>query len=325
MRRCFALALAANLCCCAGSQSALSPHGDEAGRIALLSWILFGGAALILLIVIAALWLALRGSARARRALAGERSVWAGGFVFPVATLTVLLGYGIWLMRETGGQAGGSALEIRVTGEQWWWRISYRGPDGEALADANQIRVPVGRDIDIALESADVIHSFWVPSLGGKTDMIPGRRNRLRLKAERPGIYRGQCAEYCGGPHALMAFEVVAMPADAFDAWLRKAAGPGSDPATPQAEKGREVFIAAGCGGCHAVRGTQAVGRIGPDLSRVGARRFLAAGALRNDPAGIARFVADPQAVKPGILMPPFANLDGEERAALAAYLTSLR
>lgn len=325
MKRCFALVLAACLCACAGAQSALSPHGDEANRIALLSRILFGGAALILLIVIAALWLAVRGPERARRALAQERSVWAGGFVFPIATLAVLLGYGVWLMREALIDDGRPALEIHVTGEQWWWRVSYRGSGGEALADANQIRIPVGRDIDIVLGSADVIHSFWVPSLGGKTDMIPGRSNRLRLKAERPGIYRGQCAEYCGGAHALMAFEVVAMPAEAFEQWLTETAGPAPEPETPQARQGREVFAAAGCGGCHAVRGTQAVGRIAPDLSRVGARRFLAAGALRNEPAEIARFVADPQAMKPGILMPPFANLDGEERAALAAYLVSLK
>ncbi|KRD95856.1 hypothetical protein ASE63_12640 [Bosea sp. Root381] len=325
MRRLLPLLLALPLTACEGSQSALSPHGDEASRVALLSWILFAGAAAIFALVVGALLLAWRGPERARAALAQERAIRLGGLVFPVVTLTLLLGYGVWQMRDAGAGEQQPELRIDLVGEQWWWRVAYHAPDGRAVADANQIRIPVGREVEIRLSSADVIHSFWVPSLGGKTDMIPGRTNRQRLRAERPGIYAGQCAEYCGGPHALMSFEVVAMPPAEFDTWLAGRAQPREAPATEEQRRGQEAFMAAGCGSCHAIDGTAATGTIGPDLSRFGERRLLAAGALRNGPAEVARFIADTQGPKPGNLMPSFRNLDDAERAAIATYLTGLK
>jgi len=325
MRRFPLLLLALPIAACEGSQSALSPHGDEASRVALLSWILFAGAAAIFALVAGALLLAWRGPERARAALAQESTIRLGGLAFPIVTLTLLLGYGVWLMRGAGAGEQQPELRIDLIGEQWWWRVAYHGPDGRTVADANQIRIPVGREVEIQLSSADVIHSFWVPSLGGKTDMIPGRTNRQRLRAERPGIYGGQCAEYCGGPHALMSFEVIAMPPADFDAWLAGRAKPREAPATEERRRGQEVFMAAGCGSCHAIDGTAATGTIGPDLSRFGERRLLAAGALRNGSAEVARFIADTQGAKPGNLMPSFRNLDEAERTAIGVYLTGLK
>ena len=188
---------AAILCClalggCSTVQSALSPAGEQAAQIAMLTWVLLGVLGCVLLIVFGALWLAIRGSGSVRRMLSAEWVVSVGGIAFPVVVLTALLAWGLWLMRPTTTEA---ALTIEVEGRQWWWRVGYVLEDGTRIEAANEIRIPVGREVDFVLTSPDVIHSFWVPSLGGKLDMIPGRTNRLRLKAERPGIYRGQCAE----------------------------------------------------------------------------------------------------------------------------------
>jgi cytochrome c oxidase subunit II len=305
-------------------QSVLSPAGEDADRIALLSWVLFTGAAAIMLIVIIALALAICGPEAARRILSRDGMIRFGGIVFPVVTLTGLLGYGLWLMRASIAAPEPAALRIEVTGEQWWWRIAYRRENASPIAEANEIRIPVGRDIDFALRSKNVIHAFWVPSLGGKLDMVPGRTNTLRLKAERPGIYRGQCAEYCGGPHALMALEIVAMPPAEFDAWLVEAEH-RPRPAEAKLAQGEKLFLSAGCGACHTVRGTSAAGVIGPDLSRVGGRRFLGAATLHNTSENLAGFITDPQAAKPGALMPPFAIFSAEELDTLTSYLGSLR
>lgn len=305
-------------------QSALSPAGEDADRIALLSWVLFVGAGIILLAVITALATAIHGPESARRALSKEGAIRLGGIVFPVVTLTLLLGYGLWLMRASLAGPEPAPLRIEVTGEQWWWRIAYARDGAAPLAEANEIRIPTGREIEFVLRSNDVIHSFWVPSLGGKLDMIPGRTTTLRLKANRPGIYRGQCAEYCGGPHALMALEILAVPQAEFDAWLATA-DQRTQPAGPRAAPGEMLFLSAGCGACHAVRGTNAAGVIGPDLSRVGGRRFLGAATVRNTSENLAGFITDPQAVKPGALMPPFAIFSAEQIDALTSYLGSLR
>lgn len=313
------------LSACTDRQSVMAAHGPEAERVALLAMIVFAGAAIVMIVVLAALWLALRGSVSQRAALAGERAIRLGGIAFPAVTLTVLLGYGLWMMRESLAVEAAPALRIEVTGEQWWWRLGYRDRQGQAFAEANEIRIPVGAEVELELRSADVIHSFWVPSLGGKLDMIPGRTNRLRLRAERPGIYRGQCAEYCGGPHALMALEIVALPQAEFDAWLAAGAAPTAPPGGEAERRGGELFLAAGCGGCHAVRGSAAEGVIGPDLSRVGGRRFLAAATIPMSRENFVRFIVDGQALKPGNPMPPFRVFTPAELDALAAYLASLR
>lgn len=307
-------------------QSVLSPGGIQAGQIADLAWLLFGFGTVVLAIVIAAVWLAIRGSSRTRRMLAQERAVIALGIVFPAVTLTLLLGYGVWLMRshlDLGRDR--NAVGIEVVGEQWWWRVTYSGADGKPVASANEVRIPVGMPVTFTLKAADVIHSFWAPSLGGKVDMIPGRTTQLRLTAERPGIYRGQCAEYCGGPHALMAFEVVAMPASDYAAWLQRAAAPATTPTSEMGLRGQSLFLATGCGACHTVRGTPAAGTLGPDLTHIGARRSVGIDTLPLTRENLVRFITDGQHVKPGNLMPEFRVLQPPELDAIATYLLGLK
>jgi len=304
-------------------QSVMAPGGPQAGQIAALAWLLFGFAAVVLVIVLAALWLATRGSPRLRAALARERSIIALGLVFPAVTLTLLLGYGVWLMRTHADHDDRDVMRIEITAEQWWWRVAYAG--AAPIASANEITIPVGRPVEFILKAADVIHSFWVPSLGGKVDMIPGRTTRLRLTAERAGIYRGQCAEYCGGPHALMAFEVVALPSAEYEAWLAREAAPATVPATDAGRNGQTLFVAAGCGTCHAIRGTAAGGTIGPDLTHIGSRRSVGIDTTKLTHANLVRFIAEGQHVKPGNRMPEFRIFRPDELDALATYLLSLR
>ncbi|MDP1585071.1 MAG: cytochrome c oxidase subunit II [Bradyrhizobium sp.] len=312
--------------CGSDVQSVLAPGGIQSRQIAYLAWLLFGFGAVVLTIVIAAVWLAIRGSPRIRGLLAQENAVIALGIAFPAVTLTLLLGYGVWLMRSHLDLSHTrDAVDIEVVGEQWWWRVTYSGADGTPVASANEIRIPVGMPVTFTLKAADVIHSFWVPSLGGKVDMIPGRTARLRLTAERPGIYRGQCAEYCGGPHALMAFEVVAMPAADYAAWLQRATRPATTPASEIARRGQSLFLATGCGACHTVRGTSAAGTLGPDLTHIGARRSIGIDTLPLTRENLVRFITDGQHIKPGNLMPEFRVLQPPELEALASYLLSLK
>lgn len=310
--------------CCQGTQSALDAHGPEAARIATLSWVLFAGAAIIMAAVMLVWAVAMFGSAASRRWVGREALVVGGGLVFPAVALSALLAYGLFVTRA-GDAAGtaGAPVRIAVVGEQWWWRVTYHRPDGSTFESANEIRVPTGRRVELALRTADVIHSFWVPNLAGKLDMIPGRTNTLRFTAGRAGVMRGQCAEYCGGAHALMAFNVVAMEPDAFAAWIAQESGPAR-PTGGGAESGRRLFMANGCGGCHTVRGTGATGTIGPDLTHVGSRTSLAAATLPNTPAAMAAWIADNQHIKPENLMLPFGIFDERELAALASWLSAL-
>jgi cytochrome c oxidase subunit 2 len=214
-----------------------------------------------------------------------------------------------------------AAMRIDVRGEQWWWRVNYRAEGGDVIS-ANEVRVPVNTPVDFALTSADVIHSFWIPSLGGKVDMVPGRETTLRLTARRPGIYRGQCAEYCGGPHALMAFRVIAMAPAEFDAWLVSQRRDASN--TNTAHPGRRLFIASGCGACHSVRGVTE-GVVGPDLTTFAARGSVAIDTLAASRENIARFIREGQHIKPRNLMPEFRVLSQAEAENIADYLASLR
>lgn len=318
------LVIALALAGCDNGQSALLPHGPEATRIASLTWILAAVCTTVLVGVTIVLLLAMRGGARTRSRLARNGTVVIGGIMLPAVVLTALLGVSSWM--QAGLRAVGDNFErIEITGEQWWWRIRYQAGAEGSFASANELRIPAGRTIELTLRSADVIHSFWVPSLAGKVDMIPGRTTRLRLLADRPGVYRGQCAEYCGGPHALMALLVLVLPSAEFDAWREREAGPAREPTTVAERQGRELFLAAGCGACHAIQGTPAAGSIGPDLTHIGARRSLGADTLPMTQAGLARFVSNPQQVKPGNHMPPFGIFSRAELDHLSAYLLSLR
>jgi cytochrome c oxidase subunit 2 len=219
------------------------------------------------------------------------------------------------------------ALIVAVTGHMWWWELRYRDPaTGLEVAGANELHIPVGRPVYFALASADVIHSFWVPALGGKMDMVPGRMQHLQLQADRPGTWRGACAEYCGDQHARMALHVVAEPPAAFDAWLAAQAAAAAPPATAALERGRDAFLAHRCNACHAVRGVSEESRLGPDLTHVGSRMFLGAGLMPNDADGLARWVAHTQQLKPGARMPSsHERIDEAGLQAIAAWLDQLK
>jgi cytochrome c oxidase subunit 2 len=317
-----ALALAG----CAGVQSALDPAGPHAEVVNIIGWIMVAGGAAIFVLVLALTAWALWAPAGSRRWLGSRTVVVAGGIVFPVVVLSALLVYGLALAAHLVREPGEEPLRIAVIGEQWWWRVHYLGAEGDTtLVTANEVRIPTGRPVEFVLTTADVIHSFWVPSLGGKLDMIPGRENRLVLEASRAGVYRGQCAEYCGGPHALMAFYVVAEEPQEFEAWLTAEREPAAAPADPTRSRGLEVFMESGCGACHTIRGTEAAGVIGPDLTHVGGRRSLAAGTLPNTRAALAAWIDHPHEIKPAVFMPPFKILSETDLAALSAYLEGLK
>lgn len=255
---------------------------------------------------------------------ASKLIVWAG-VVLPVSVLTALLAYALWLMPSLRPFSGGEEahLRIEIVGRQFWWRVVYHRPNGSSIVSANEVRLPVGERVEFSLTSEDMIHSFWIPSLGGKMDLIPGRTNRLSLRPTKAGTYRGQCAEFCGTSHALMAFPVVVMePAD-FDTWLdaRAVASPGVA-ADPAAER---LFARHGCGDCHRVEGTKARGTSGPDLSHMGSRLTIGAALMTNDADTIARFIGHSASVKPGSPMPPYLGIPENELTAISTWLKALQ
>jgi cytochrome c oxidase subunit 2 len=243
-----------------------------------------------------------------------------GGIVVPLIILVAVYFLTLNTMAALADTVGSDDVVIKVIGHQWWWEVQYPNQD---ITTANEIHIPVGEPIRIEVESADVIHSIWVPEIHGKIDMIPGQTNRITLQADEAGVYFGECAEFCGIQHAKMAFILVASPPDRFAAWLNQQSQPAAEPDDPQTQQGQQVFLGAGCAQCHTIKGTQATGTLGPDLTRLAGRRSLAAGMLPNNRGNLGGWVIDPQGIKPGNLMPP-TNLSGEELQALLAYLESL-
>ncbi len=315
----------AALAACTSPASALRPAGRAAADIAeLLVWMVAGGAivwlAMVALMAYAAAARPDRHRSRLARALIVGLGVW-----LPLALLTPLLIYGLWMLPPLLAVAPEGSTTVVVTGEQWWWRIEYRRPGGTTVALANEVHLPVGRPVQFLLRTEDVIHSFWIPSLGGKVDMIPGRENRLMLEATERGVFRGVCAEYCGTAHALMAFDAVVEGPAEFERWLAAQAEPAEPPTSPPARAGAEAFIANGCGACHTVRGTGADGVLGPDLTHVGGRLSIGAGILSTSVDGFARWLLATERLKPGVHMPTFSMLPKDEVAVLASYLESLK
>jgi len=311
---------------CGGTQSALAPRGREALEIGPLLWSSVATSVAVTVLVVALAAIALGGPRKWRHWLGHEWTVPIGGIAFPIVVLSVLLVFGLLVLRAGAGrttEAGGPS--VTITGKQWWWRVVYTGPKGEEVVSANELRLPVGRPVALRLKSDDVIHSFWAPHLGGKLDMIPGRTNVLTIEATEPGVSRGQCAEYCGGAHALMAFYVIALPEAEYRAWLAHEASPAAEPVTDVQREGRALFLSNGCGACHTIRGTEAAGTIGPDLTHVGGRMSLGAATLPNDAEAFARWIKDNQHIKPDNFMPPFRQFAPAELTAVAGYLEGLR
>lgn len=308
-------------------QSVLHPMGNDASVISGMAWLLFGGGALIFISVMFLLWFSLRNGRRPVRP-----AVWliGAGILFPVTVLSSLLIYSVTRSQQLTPPMSQDALVISVTAKMWWWEVRYRdGATGKDVTLANEIHVPVGRPVYFALTSDDVIHSFWVPALAGKVDMLPGRITRLRATATKAGVLRGQCAEYCGEQHARMALHVVAEPPEEFDAWLAAQARPAVVPANALLERGRDIFMQQRCAACHTIRGvseeTIAGQTLGPDLTHVGSRLFLGAGVLKNDRDALRNWVMHTQKFKPGAHMPSFSDIDEESMHALSSYLEQLK
>ncbi len=314
-----------------GLHSALDAAGPQAGRIEDLWWIFFSVCTVVFLLVLTALLAAVLHSRREkeRHRLPGpERNLTRA--VGGATAVTVILLLGLLIASVTTGRAVGSpapsnSLTLEVVGHQWWWEIHYEDPlPSRRFTTANEIHIPVGLPIRIKTRSSDVIHSFWVPSLHGKRDLIPGYPTETWLQADRPGVFRGQCAEFCGAQHANMALVVVAEPPAEFAAWRSAQLQTPPPPATALQQRGQAVFLAMPCPACHTIAGTSAGGRIGPDLTHLASRSTLAAGTLPNTTGHLAGWILDPQTQKPGNQMPAIA-LQADDLQALLAYLESLR
>lgn len=299
--------------------------GEDATRIAELFIWMAAGAALIWLAVIGVAVYATRVRTGAHNPRIARLLIIGAGAVLPVLVLGILLAYGLWLVPELRRPAPANAVKVEVVGEQWWWRVRYARPDGSTVELANEIRLPRGRAAEFRLLSADVIHSFWIPPLGGKVDMIPGRVTRMIVEPTRTGVFRGACAEYCGTSHALMNLAVVVMEEQAFRRWLEHQFADAPAPASETTRRGQALFLANGCGACHTVRGTAADGVVGPDLTHVGGRLTIGAGILPTEPAAFARWIGQTRRIKPAARMPAFHMLPPDELQAMGAWLESLQ
>ncbi|HET6570854.1 MAG TPA: cytochrome c oxidase subunit II [Solirubrobacterales bacterium] len=309
--------------------SPLDPHSPASEHIATLWWWMLVVAGLVFLGAVAMLalgWLRrdkpglpwLGESERANTTL-----VVAFGIAIPIVILVALFVVSdLVLMKETDApRAGETAMGMTVVGHQWWWEVRYG--DSDAVT-ANEIHIPARTPIDLVARSADVIHSFWVPELNRKIDMIPGQANSIELYADEPGVYRGQCAEFCGLQHAHMAFRVYAEPPARFREWLANMERPAREPASAEARRGRRLFMENACASCHTIAGTEARGSIGPDLTHVASRQTLAADTIENTPRNLFRWIRNPQSIKPGDKMPGL-GLGAARFQAIAAYLSELR
>ena len=311
--------------CSSKAPSVLDAQGPAAKQIADVWWLMFGLATVVYvvvggLIIVAALrGRGTEGQGRPSR-ITDHGFIWVGGLIVPTIILGVLAVVTVQSVNTLRKPEPG-ALKIEVTGYRWWWDVRY---PKEGVVTANEIRIPAGRPVEIGLRTADVIHSFWVPELAGKVDQIPDHRNVLRLKADKPGVYRGQCAEFCGIQHAKMAFLVRAEPPADFARWVARQQRPTSTPPTESAAKGQVVFTRSTCGACHAIRGTEARGTYGPDLTDFGDRRTIGAVSVPNTRANLAQWIVDAQSMKPGNLMPPI-HMNRDDVVALLDYLESQR
>ena len=318
-------------------QHALDPMGPQAAHIAQLWWITVAACAVVFVAILAALAIALWRSPRASESTPGdagplhreEPRPWRGVTAAVAISAVGLFGLLVASVATDHALATmdiSNPLGIEIVAHQWWWDIHYTDADpAKSFSTANEMHIPVGRPVLLTLKSGDVIHSFWVPNLHGKKDLIPGRTTTFPIRADQAGTYRGQCAEYCGVQHAYMALLVVAEAPEAFEQWRAAQAAPAAPaPAGDAAAKGRGLFLSGSCMMCHAVRGTPANARAGPDLTHVASRPWIGAGRLRRDASTVEQWIADPQRFKPGVNMPAH-HVPDDQLKALAAYMESLR
>jgi cytochrome c oxidase subunit 2 len=344
-----ALVAGAVAAACSGTQSALAPAGPAAASIARLWWFFFAILSAIYVIVMAATLAAVFRKRRAAAADDGapmygspsagapiearsdvsERRLVSIIVISTAVTVFILIVF-LFSTISTGRALAALAsrddyVEIEVTGHQWWWEVEYKHAiPSKQVTTANEIHLPLNQRVLIRTNSSDVIHSLWIPNLHGKRDLIPGRTSELWLQADKAGVYRGQCAEFCGLEHAKMALLVVAEPQSVFNAWLDQQRQPARAPANDLAAQGQGIFLSGPCALCHKITGTPAGSRVGPDLTHFASRRTIAAGVAPNTPGYLGAWITDPQHLKPGARMPSMA-LDSEDVQALIAYLQTLK
>jgi cytochrome c oxidase subunit 2 len=315
---------------CSGWQSVLDAHGASAFGLKQLIILIVAICSLVWTLVmvalIAALWRGRR-DARPPQGFSSESRMRSVVVTATALTVIVISGFTVasFFTTRSLNAAARDDLVVRVRGAQWWWNVEYLDPSPDKrFQTANEIHVPVGRNVRFQLEGDDVIHSFWVPSLAGKQDLIPGRRNELTIRADHAGVYRGQCAEFCGMQHAHMAFLVIAESQDQFDRWADGQRKPAQSQSDEETAAGREAFLLKPCAACHTIRGTSAAGTTGPDLTHIGSRRYIAAGLFETTRGSLAAWIADPQTLKPGNNMPN-VPLTADELRSISAYMASLK
>jgi cytochrome c oxidase subunit II len=313
------------------SHSVLNPSSPQTRLIGRLWDAMYLVSAAVFVLVVLALLLGAfrrRGGETPETDPRRERSLTTAVSVATALTVLILFGflvYDVAVGRQLTRGFGKEALQVRVVGHQWWWELQYRDSVAHNwFTTANELHIPVGRPVVLELLSTDVIHSFWPPTVSQKRDLIPGKDNSLWLQADTPGVYRGQCAEYCGQQHAKMGFLVIAQRPDSFAGWLARQRDTALTPTTELARRGQEVFLASSCVMCHAIAGTPAGSRVGPDLTHLASRRTIAAGTLPNTRGNLAGWIIDPQKIKPGTRMPP-TQLKPADLQALLAYLETLK
>jgi cytochrome c oxidase subunit II len=314
------------------NHSVLSPAGIQASSIhslwSLMLWVCTVVFVVVMSGVLAASLRGIRNRSDGQSRLTPDRTLARHvgvAVAVTVAILIMLLVASVWTGSRVASLHASSAVTIEIIGHQWWWEIQYEDAvASRRVVTANELHIPTMRPVVLKVTSRDVIHSLWIPNLQGKRDLIPGYTTALWLEADRPGTFRGQCAEFCGMQHAHMALTVVAEIDRDFEQWLDTMRQSGQDSSDSTAQRGRDVFMHRRCAGCHAIRGTDAAAQAAPDLTHIATRRTLGAGTLPNTPDNLAAWIQDPQHVKPGSQMPPNPLTDDDLRA-LVAYLETLR
>lgn len=328
---------------CRYTDSTFNTHGPAAHSIANLAWfmtILFLAITVIMWGLLAFAFYKRRGTLAEHAPITiggGQMWIAVGGIAIPLIVLTILFVFGLGLLRDfpIHGMHGGMNQQqmammmkpdIRIIGHQWWWEIQYLNDDpSRSFTTANELHVPTKRPVNIEVETADVMHSFWVPALHGKVDLIPGQPNYIRIEASSPGEYKGQCAEYCGAMHGKMRILAIAQEPDEYAAWRQAQLKDGTEPTTSNAKAGEQIFISGPCSMCHTVRGTIAGGRVAPDLTHLGSREMIAANVYQNNDAYLEAWITHAQSLKPGTQMPDLTRFTGEQLTDLVAYLRQLQ
>jgi cytochrome c oxidase subunit II len=322
--------------CGTPQQSALDAAGTQAARIERLWWATFIVLTAVFVLVVAFIAGSVRrgrGGSEAvpeREVVSAERDRKMSRVVLVLVALVVIVEFAFLVGSAFSTSIDRSPqsknpIEVQVVAHQWWWEFRYSSPNpSQMLLTANELHLPAGVPVLIKTSSADVVHSFWVPNIAGKRDLIPGYQTAFWIQAEKEGVYRGQCAEFCGHQHAHMSLHVVVEPLEKFNGWLDAQRKPAADPGSEQARRGQQTFLASPCVTCHTVRGHEAAATVGPDLTHLGSRQYIAAGTLSNNREHLLRWVGDAQSVKPGTRMPTMA-LPQNELEDIVMYLESLK